>query len=279
MKSPITFVLQRLLLLLRKSITTMPLFVEERRRLILDQLQQQGRVSVKELSEAMQVSEVTIRQDLRALEEEGLLERTYGGGVHRTRGVLPELSFHVRQGRHHREKLAIAASAAQWVEDGFTVGLDSSTTAHALVPVLKRFKRLTIVTNSLVIAQSFLDSPGIQVLVPGGRLRRDSISIVGRPEGLPDINLNVGFFGARGVAISNGISDVDPDEVQIKAAMVARCVAPVVIVDASKWGQVATYTFLRTQQVARIISTVNAPADLVEQFRQQGVPVDLAPLD
>jgi DeoR family fructose operon transcriptional repressor len=256
----------------------MPLFVEERRRIILAQLQEQGRVSVKELSEAMQVSAVTIRQDLRALEEEGLLDRTYGGGVRHSTMILPELSFHARLRKHVKEKQAIAAAAAQWVEDGDTVGLDASTTVHALVPALKRLTRLTVVTNSFVIAQSFLDSAHIQVLVPGGRLRRDSISIVGRPEGLPDINLNIGFFGARGVSISSGISDVDADEVQIKSAMIARCVKPIVLADSSKWGQVAAYTFIKPQQLARIITSEAAPQDIVTQFRELGVLIDRIPV-
>lgn len=254
----------------------MALFVEERRRLIVEQLQRQGRVSVQELSEAMQVSAVTIRQDLRALEEEGLLERTYGGAVRRTSTIVPELSFHVRQGRCRREKEAIAAAAAAMVEDGYTVGLDASTTAYTMVNALKRFRRLTIVTNSLVVAQSFLDSPHIQVLTTGGRLRRDSVSIVGRPEGLPDINMNIGFFGARGISITSGITDVDADEAQMKSAMVTRCVARIVVADGSKWGQVAPYTFLKPHEITRILTSDDAPAEMVRQFREQGVAVDVA---
>jgi DeoR family fructose operon transcriptional repressor len=253
----------------------MALFVEERRRVILDQLREQGRVSVKELSDAMAVSAVTIRQDLRALEEDGLLERTYGGAVRRTNAILPELSFHIRLGKHQRQKQLIANAAVQWVEDGFTVGLDASTTTYAMVSALKHFKRLTVVTNSIVITQSFLDSPHIQVLLPGGRLRRDSISVVGRPEGLSDINLNIGFFGARGVSLIGSISELDADEAQMKSAMVARCISTVILVDGSKWGQVASYTFVKPQQVSRIITSDDAPDDLVELFRQQGVQVDL----
>jgi DeoR family fructose operon transcriptional repressor len=253
----------------------MALFVEERRRLILEQLQQQGRVSVQELSDTMQVSAVTIRQDLRALEEEGLLERTYGGAVRPTNTFVPELSFHVRQGKYKRAKDAIAAAAAAMVEDGYTVGLDASTTAYAMVGALKRFRRLTVVTNSLIIAQSFLDSAHIQVLMPGGRLRRDSISIVGRTEGLPDINMNIGFFGARGLSFGSGATDVDADEVHIKAAMTARCVVRVVVVDGSKWGQVAPYTFLKPHEITQIVTSDDAPSELVEQFREQGIAVDL----
>lgn len=253
----------------------MALFVEERRRIILDQLQQHGRVSVAELSEAMQVSAVTIRQDLRALEEEGLLDRTYGGAVSRSSSALPELSFHIRMGKRQHEKAAIAKAAAALVSDGDTVALDCSTTAYAMVEPLKRFRKLTIVTNSLIIAQSFLDSPHIHVLLPGGRLRRDSVSLVGGTNTLPEINLNIGFMGARGISMVGGISDVDADEVQMKSAMIARCISTVVLVDGSKWGQVATYTFLKPEKMARIITSDLAPPELVAQFRNEGICVDV----
>ncbi len=252
------------------------LFVEERRRVILDQLKDEGRVSVKDLSTLMKVSAVTIRQDLRALEEIGLLERTYGGAMRReSTAVLPEMSFHVRMGKKRREKEAIAAAAAALIHEGYSVALDASSTAFALVPHLKSFKRITVVTNSLITAQSFLDSPQVNVLVPGGRLRRDSISIVGRPEGLPEVNLNIGFFSARGVALQGGVSDVDADEVAMKQAMVGRCVEAVVLVDGSKWGQVAPYTFIRSELVRHIITSDDAPPDMVEQFRARDVQVDV----
>ncbi|HVU13463.1 MAG TPA: DeoR/GlpR family DNA-binding transcription regulator [Phototrophicaceae bacterium] len=252
------------------------LFVEERRRVIMDQLKEQGRVAVKDLSALMNVSAVTIRQDLRALEEVGLLERTYGGAVRReSTSLLPEMSFHVRLGKRRGEKEAIAAAAARLIHEGDSVALDASSTAYALVPHLKAFKRITVVTNSLITAQSFLDSPQVNVLIPGGRLRRDSISIVGRPEGLPDVNLNVGFFSARGVSLQGGASDVDADEVAIKQAMVARCVETVVLVDGSKWGQVAPYTFIKTEQVRHIITSSDAPVELVEAFRNQHIIVDV----
>src|SRR5690606_37109264 len=112
--------------------------------------------------------------------------------------ILPELSFHTRHGRQRQAKHAIARHAATFVRSGDTIALDSSTSAFALVPFLKPLAKLTVLTNSLIIAQSFLDSPTIQVLLPAGRLRRDSISIVGRPGDLMNINLNVAFLGTRG---------------------------------------------------------------------------------
>lgn len=256
-----------------------PLFVAERRRAILEQLRQNGRVSVKELSDSMNVSTVTIRHDLRALEDDGLLERTYGGAVRKQAdGSLPELTFDVRNTRNAEAKNAIGAAAARLVKEGDSIALDASTTAYALVPYLKNINHLTIVTNNLIIAQSFLDHPGIEVLIPGGRLRKDSVSIVGHPDGLPDINMNLGFFGARGVSILGGISDIDPDEVAMKQAMIARCVKTVIIVDSSKWGQVAPYTVIPGHHAHRIITCGDVPLDLVEDYRQQGVQVDIVPI-
>ncbi|MDZ4770273.1 MAG: DeoR/GlpR family DNA-binding transcription regulator [Chloroflexota bacterium] len=253
------------------------LFVEERRRIILDELREQGRVSVKLLSERLGVSAVTIRQDLRALEEEGLLKRTYGGAVHHeTMQPVPELSFHIRQTKKRDEKAAIAEAAAALVQDGYSVALDASSTAFALASYLKTFRKLTVVTNSLILAQSFLDSPHIQVILPGGRLRRDSISVVGFPQGLPEINFNIGFFGARGVTLAEGVTDVDGDEVTIKRAMVARCVQTVILVDGSKWGQVAPFTFVRSEDVRHIITSSDSPTPLVDSLRQANVQITIA---
>jgi DeoR family fructose operon transcriptional repressor len=254
----------------------MALFVEERRRLILIHLRQHGRVSVKDLSDRLAVSAVTIRQDLRALESDGLLERTYGGAVKAEMpSLMPELSFHVRMGKKRSQKDAIAQSAVALVHDGYSIALDCSTTVYALAPLLKRFSKLTVVTNSLIVAQTFLDSPHVTVLMPGGRMRRDSISLVGRLDSFPEINLNIGFFGARGIAPHGDVSDVDLDECATKSAMVSRCAEVVVLTDGGKWGQIAPYTFARFSQVQRFITTEDAPAELVHAVRACGPLVDL----
>ncbi|HLA43056.1 MAG TPA: DeoR/GlpR family DNA-binding transcription regulator, partial [Aggregatilineales bacterium] len=157
------------------------LFMEERRRAILDELQKYGRVSVKSLSDRLNVSAVTIRQDLRSLESDGQLERTYGGAVLMNPGataIPPELSFATRQKQQREEKQAIGKAAARMVENGYAIALDASTTAFAIVPFLKQLDDLIIVTNSLIVAQQFLDTPRIQVQMPAGIVRNDSASLV-----------------------------------------------------------------------------------------------------
>ncbi|MEZ4667940.1 MAG: DeoR/GlpR family DNA-binding transcription regulator [Anaerolineae bacterium] len=252
------------------------LFLEERRHLILEDLKQNGRVSVKILSDKLGVSEVTIRQDLRALEEEGVLERTYGGAMLRSASsTSAELSFDIRRRKHKAEKDAIGRAAAALVRDGYGIALDGSTTSFAMTPYLKPSDGLTIVTNSLMIAQQFLDSPRIRILMPAGRLRQDSISLVGSPETLADINLNLGFFGVRGLAFAAGITELSPEEADMKRAMMKLCYANVVLADSSKWGLVSPYTFAEARDISRIITASGCPPEEVEKFRALSVQVDV----
>jgi DeoR/GlpR family transcriptional regulator of sugar metabolism len=256
-----------------------PLFLEERRRAIIKRLEQEGRVTVKDLSDEMQVSEVTIRQDLRALEEKGLIERTYGGAVYKGGSPISllELSFNVRLAKMKAEKRAMAAAASALIQDGFSIALDSSTSASAIIPHLKQLTKLTVVTNSLMSAQSFLghDERKIKVLIAGGRLRNDSNSTVGQPEELPDINLNVGLFSCHGITSDIGTTEVDSDEVLMKRALLSRCLHHVYLIDSSKWGRVAPYTITSSNELQHVITTVDAPADQVQQLRDLGVQVDV----
>ncbi|MCL4237168.1 MAG: DeoR/GlpR family DNA-binding transcription regulator [Anaerolineae bacterium] len=255
-----------------------PMFAEERRRAILERLRAHGRVVVPDLVEQLRVSAVTIRSDLSALEEIGVLERTYGGAVLRAdASILQELSFNVRQAQGRQQKSAIAAAAASLLADGCSVALDCSTTAYALLPFIKRLSHVTVITNSLRVAQSLLGSPQVDVLLPAGRLRRDAVSIVGSPASLPSININLGFFGARGITAMIGVTEIDSDEAIMKRTMYGRCVSPVIVLDGSKWGQVAPYTIVPPSEVRHVITSGDAPEALVEQLRTGGVRVTVVP--
>lgn len=252
-------------------------FVAERRQFILDEMRKHGRVTVHDLSEKLNVSTVTIRADLRALEKHGLLERTYGGAIlAQVGGTIDEMAFDVRQASQQAEKRAIGQVAAHLVEDGFAIALDSSSTASMLVPHLREREELTIVTNSLIIAQQFADRPQITVLMPGGQLRGRSIALVGRPETLPEIHLNVGFFGTRGISPQVGFTDINLDEVEMKRALRERCLQTVIVADSSKWGQVAPYPFVSSEDVDFLVTAGDIPAEMAAAFARLGVHVQRA---
>jgi DeoR/GlpR family transcriptional regulator of sugar metabolism len=111
--------------------------------------------------------------------------------------------------------------------------------------------------------------------MPGGKLRRDSSSLVGHPTSLPDINLTIGFFSARGLSLDAGLTDISPEQAEIKKAMLARCVTAVALIDSSKWGQVLPYTYAPVHKMSRIITTDKTAPDMIEAFRTAGMTVDV----
>jgi DeoR/GlpR family transcriptional regulator of sugar metabolism len=149
--------------------------------------------------------------------------------------------------------------------------------AGSIIPHLKDYSELTVITNSLKAAISFLDAPQIHVILPGGSLRRESISLVDPTcdDFLKDINVQIGFFGARGVTVDEGLTDVNQNEVAMKRAMVERCRRVVGVLDARKWGKVAAYTFANVEQIDTLIADSDPTDELVRQMQQQEVEVIL----
>lgn len=247
----------------------------ERRKEIVEAVGKADKLTVAQLSERFDISEVTIRQDLQALHDQGFLLRTRGGAV--ASNKMPEMSFDMRQQQNAAMKARFGKAAADLVNDGDTIFLDASTTAHAMIPHLKKFSELTVVTNSLKVAMAFLDAPQIQVTLPGGHLRRESISLVGltNDSPMPPINIQAGFFGARGITLEEGLTDVNINEVALKRRIIESCRQVVALVDSRKWGKVAAYTFARLPQIDVIISDHSAPKDLIKKFKSNQIEVTL----
>jgi DeoR/GlpR family transcriptional regulator of sugar metabolism len=245
----------------------------ERRHAILSVLKEAGQLSVSDLSTRFDVSEVTIRMDLNALSQQNLLLRSRGGAV--AISALPELSFDIRQQQYSDKKTRIGKAAAQMIKPGDTIALDASTTAMAIVPFIGQLPQLTVVSNSLKIAMSLLRVPQVQVIIPGGYLRRESLSIVGQSQNdlIEDIHMRVGFFGAWGLTIEHGLTDINLEEVRTKKRLVNKCQRVVGVVDGRKWGQMAAATFANMDQVHSIITDDSAPTNLVTQAREMGVEV------
>jgi DeoR/GlpR family transcriptional regulator of sugar metabolism len=164
------------------------------------------------------------------------------------------------------------------VEDGEAIALDASTTALALAGQIKSRRELTVITNGLVVAMALLEAPGVTVLMPGGFLRRDSASLTGSEGGefVKQFNFQKGFFGAKGLTLEEGLTDVNSDEVVVKREWVGHTRRVIAIVDSSKWGRVGFASFASIDQVDCIITDEDAPPDLVAALREAGVEVIIA---
>lgn len=248
--------------------------VTERRQEILARVNQTGRAAVAELSQEYGVSEVTIRADLQALAESGLLLRTHGGAIPAS-ASLQYLSLSLRRQQQVQEKAHIGAAAASLVADGDAIILDSSSTALAIAQSLKNRRYLTVITNGLAIAQELLDATGVTVVVIGGTLRRDTASLIGTAglEMVRRFNVQRGFFGAHGITLAEGLTDVSADEADVKRPLVAMCREVVAVLDATKWGRAGVASFAEISQLHTIITDTHAPADLVAAMRGAGVQV------
>jgi DeoR family transcriptional regulator of aga operon len=250
------------------------LYLEERQQEIVSQVNHVGRASVSELAERFGVSEVTIRGDLRALADRELILRTHGGAVPIRRSSR-ELSLEDRSRQRVAEKERIGRAAAARVADGDAIILDSSSTALAVARHLKQHRDLTILTNSLAVAHEMLDARGVTVVMPGGTLRHDMASLTGGHglEVYRQFNIYKGFFGATGIALPEGLTDVSLGEAEVKRPLVGMCREVVAVLDATKWGRVGVASFATPDSIDGVITDVNAPAELVQRVRTLGIEV------
>ena len=210
---------------------------EPRRQEILNLLEQTGTINVNELAEKFQVSLVTIRNDLDDLEKEGLLQRTFGGAVfsHRTRF---NKSFRERIQEQRDEKRAVAIAALGYIKDGDTIILDAGTSTLALAQLLKERTMSVFVITCSVPAALELSSGGYDILLLGGIVKNKSLALLGRETLtiLERYRADKAFLGSSGFTAKRGHSTPNPDDAQIKEAIMRAADETYVLVDSSKYG-------------------------------------------
>jgi DeoR family transcriptional regulator of aga operon/DeoR family fructose operon transcriptional repressor len=258
-------------------------FARERQDHIARFVEEHGRARVADLAARFAVSGVTIRKDLLALESAQRLVRAHGGAIaiDRSRPELsPELSFDIRERLQATEKSRIGAAGADLVRDGESIVMDASTTALSVARQLKTrsgWSQLTVITNGLRIAFELAGQPGITVLMLGGRVRWEALSVVGQlGDGLFDrINVQKAFLGAAGFTVESGLADATDEEAQIKRSMVSAAREVIAIVDHTKWERAAFATFCPTDQIGLVLTDASAPAAMVENLRGRSIDVRL----
>ncbi len=255
-------------------------FARERQEHIARMVEEHGRARVADLARQFGVSAVTIRKDLLVLETEQRLVRAHGGAIAVDRS-RPELAFDIRERLQADEKLRIGAAAAALVHDGESIVMDASTTALSVARQIKArgaWSQLTIITNGLRIASELAGHPGLTVLMLGGRVRWEALSVVGQlGDGLfTRINVQKAFLGAAGFTLESGLSDATDEEAQIKRSMVAAAREVIAIVDHTKWERAAFATFCAVDQVGTVLTDSGSPDAMIEALAARGVDVRIA---
>lgn len=258
-----------------------PLPARVRRDQMLALLRERDFLRVSDLAERFDVSEVTIRGDLDALQSRGQLRRVRGGAVPR---AVPsaERRFEEAEVAAAAQKRAIARLAASTVQPGDTIVLDVGTTTTALAHALAARSELddvTIFTSSLTIALALeVAEPRLTVVVTGGTLRKKQHSLVEPLAGLVlgTINAATAFIGCNGVDVERGVTNVNLPETEIKRLILKASQRRVVCADSSKLGQVALAHVCDLDEVDTLITDDQADPELVAAVRETGLEVVLA---
>lgn len=248
-----------------------------RRDQILAIVQKKQSATVGELSGLLQVSQVTVRQDLNRLASDGLLVRTRGGALAADRASR-EGTFAARVRANAESKQRIGEAAAALVQPRDSIILDASTTALYVARALMRrqdLHDLTITTNGLHTALELANRPDITTILTGGIVRATAVSVIGAMvwDGLSKINASKGFFGARGISVEQGLTDVNLQEANVKKNMVERCQQVIAVAVGGKFGEIGLTSFASIDQVHQIITDASAPPEAVDALRRHGIEI------
>lgn len=244
---------------------------------ILDLVAERGEVSLGELAETLGISPATARRDLADLAGQHLVQRTHGGVVALDQGS--ELPVELRDTKFQEAKQAIARTMALRIpHERHAVALSGGTTTARVAAELTRHRLLTIVTNSLTIAELAHTHPALRVVVTGGLLRPQSLELVGTLAERTFGALNVGtaILGADGIAASAGVTTYDEIEARTNRAMVGSAERTIVVADGSKVGRVTLAQMVSLEEVDTLVTDASADTEELERIRAAGVEVVVA---
>ena len=251
--------------------------LEQRRRAIRGLLQEQPQVSVAELARRFGVSTVTVRADLTALDDIGALVRVHGGALPRSES--DELPIDIKQSLHRAEKVRIATAAVELIRDGETIILDSGTTTAEIAKQIRGLKlgSLNVITNALNVAVLLASVPFVNLVIPGGVLRRRSWSLSGpqAEQAIRDLQADTLFLGVDSLDPEVGLMTPYLLEAQLNAQMIRIARKVVAVTDSSKLLRRNLSVISPVEQVDLLITDRKADAQCIAAIRAHGVEVKL----
>ncbi|MFJ3699338.1 DeoR/GlpR family DNA-binding transcription regulator [Streptomyces sp. NPDC090052] len=242
------------------------LLAEQRRALILDEVRRRGGVRVNELTRKLNVSDMTVRRDLDALARQGVIEKVHGGAVPVVEASTHEPGFEAKSGLELSAKEDIARAAAAMAAPGSAIALSGGTTTYALAQHLLDVPDLTVVTNSVRVADVFHAAqrvmggggqrPGAATVVLTGGVRTPSDSLVGpvADQAIRSLHFDVLFLGVHGISAEAGLSTPNLAEAETNRRFVQSARRVVVVADHTKWGTVGLSSFATLEDVDAFVT-------------------------
>lgn len=246
----------------------------DRHRIILEKIKEEGKVSVLDLCDMLDVSSVTIRKDLKQLEDKNLLFRVHGGATLNNPYTMDRpVNVKEKLQTEEKNKIGIAASALIEVNDSIIIA--SGTTVMALARHIKTKESLTVITSAIQVAEVLLQNPEIDVLMLGGLLRRSSSSVMGpyAEDILKDFFCSKLFVGVDGIDLENGLTTTNVLEAHLNRQMMNVSNKTIVLADSSKFGKRGFGKICDIDEIDQIITDDGVSPHTVEQLEAKGVKV------
>jgi DeoR/GlpR family transcriptional regulator of sugar metabolism len=255
------------------------ILTEERKRAILDILQEKTSVSVGELRDLFNVSDVTIRKILNELDGYGFLKRTRGGAVSLATSIR-EFEEKEKEKKNTAEKKAIAKIAYEQIEDGETAFIDAGSTTLELIRLIKNGNKrnIVVITNAINLAVEMVDAEDIDLILIGGNVRHRILSCVGglTERAIESLFFDKVFLGVNSIDIEHGVTTPNTYEAQVKQCMLKSAKEKIVLADYSKFNEVSLAKVCPMDSIDQLITDWNVQEDYIKLIRELGVDVIVA---
>ncbi|MWV43729.1 DeoR family transcriptional regulator [Paenibacillus sp. HJL G12] len=242
---------------------------------IMEALLTSKEVTVTELSEILNVTGKTIREDLTRLEEQGLIRRIHGGAVLAQAdqfGILPSKE---PISRHLDMKRSIAAAALKRVQPGDIIALDGGSTTLEIARLLPN-QQLTVITNDVYVISELSKKDKINLVVPGGYRVRNILTGPEAVAYVKELNIQKAFISATGIHLEHGLTIYTGELIAFKRALIDTAREIIAVVDHHKFGQTALRTFAQLRELHSLITDNELSGESLEQFRAAGIPIELS---
>ena len=251
--------------------------ISQRHQTILDQISKKGSVKVRELSEILDVSEVTIRKDLKRLESRKMLYRNHGSASGLS-SIISDRHIDEKEKINQKEKLNIAKAAGELLEDNDKIIIASGTSLLFFADVISDIEKyITVITSSVKVSHSLCYNPNIEIIQLGGVMRKNSVSVIGHyaENILESLSCNKLFIGVDGIDPDYGLTTSNMDEARINQKMIDAAQEIIVLTDSSKFGKRGFCKICDIDKVHHIITDKNASLHMINMIREREINVTL----
>lgn len=246
----------------------------ERHQAIMGQLQRNGSVNVMDLCKQLGVSSVTIRKDLKLLEDRQLLFRTHGGATLSNPYTIDRTVFE-KEKIQMQEKVVIAKAAASMIGDNDSIIIASGTTVQAMAQEIQPAGNLTVVTSALNVAVQLIKHPNVEILQLGGILRKSSTSVAGiyAEQILSDFFCSKLFLGVDGIDLEFGLTTTNAQEAHLNRKMMEVSQKVIVLADSTKFGKRGFGRICGIEEVDHIVTDSGVSPHTITALEKSGVKV------